>query len=101
MLIVSGPIKMPTGPKRAIPPKTEKRIENGGIFTLCPTMYGFKQLSHVPTISVAQIKRPIDEPVCPVAKRKITAGTDTIAVPKGGMIEAIPAKTAQIAGFGT
>ena len=92
---------MPTGPKTEIPPKTENKIKNGGTSILCPTMYGFNTLSPLPTINIAQIKRPIDEPVCPMAKRKITAGTETIAVPRGGTMEAIPAITAQIAGLGT
>ena len=71
MLTVSGPIKIPTGPKSEMPPKTEKRIKNGGIFILCPTMYGFKTLSPVPTIKIAQISRPIARPVCPVKKKTI------------------------------
>ena len=64
-------------------------------------MYGFSTLSPVPTINTDQIKRPIDKPVCPVKKRNIIAGTETTAVPKGGMIEAIPAITPHSAPFGT
>ena len=48
-----------------------------------------------------QDKKPIAKPVCPVAKRKITAGTETTAVPSGGIVAAIPATTAQMAGLGT
>ena len=64
-------------------------------------MYGLSTLSPIPTINTDQIKRPIDKPVDPVTKRKITAGTETTAVPKGGMMAAIPAITPQMAGFGT
>ena len=78
-----------------MPPKTENKIKNGGTFILFPMMYGFSILSPVPTKKIAQIKSPTDAPVCPVTKRKITAGTETTAVPSGGMIEAMPAMTAE------
>ena len=67
----------------------------------CPIIYGFKTLSPVPTTTTDQTRSPIAKPVFPVMKRKIIEGTDTTAVPSGGIIEAMPAMTAQMAGLGT
>ena len=100
-LTVNGPIKIPTGPKRAIPPKTEKRIKKGGTFILLPIMYGVKKLSIVPTIMIDQTARPTAETMWSVAKRKIIAGTETIAVPTDGMREVMAATTPQMAAFCT
>ena len=100
-LTTSGPIKIPIGPRSEIPPSTEKRIKNGGIFILLPTRIGFRTLSTVPTKIADHANRPIAGIICPVAKRKIIPGTVTSAVPKDGIKELIPATRPQSAGLGT
>lgn len=100
-LTTSGPIRTPIGPSNTIPPSTEKRINNGGIFIFLPTIIGLKKLSIIPTNITDQIKSPIAGIRWPVAKRKIIAGTVINAVPKVGNREAIPAVTPQRVGFGT
>ncbi len=97
--MVRGPTITPTGPKRDIPPSTEKSITNGGTFILPPIKWGFKILSTVPTTTIAHIRRPIAEVVLPVAKRKIIAGAETKAVPTIGISEPMAATTPQSAGF--
>jgi len=57
-LIVRGPIKTPTGPRREIPPNTAKSIRSGEIFIFFPTIYGERKLSTIPTTMPAQIIRP-------------------------------------------
>ena len=98
--MVSGPTKMPTGPKSEIPPSTEKRIKREDMFIFLLTIIGPSRLSIIPTMTTAQIKRPIPAAVCPVAKRKIIEGTDTKEVPKVGMRDVIAATTPQSAAFG-
>lgn len=76
-------------------------MSNGDICIFPLITMGFKMLSTVPTIAIAQIKRPIAEAVLPVIKRKIIAGTETNAVPIIGISEATAATTPQRAAFGT
>lgn len=99
-LIVSGPIKIPIGPKRETPPSTAKRISRGDIFVFLPIIIGERKLSIIPTITDDQIASPTAPEVDPVASRNNTAGTETRAVPIVGMSEVIAATTPQTAGFG-
>lgn len=99
--MVSGPTRIPTGPRREIPPSTEKRIKNGEIFIFLLINIGLNKLSISPTKTTAHIKRPIAGIVCPVAKRKIIAGIETNAVPMEGIRDATAATIPQSAGFGT
>lgn len=99
--MVKGPINIPIGPKKDIPPKTENKIKRGGKFILFPTMYGFKKLSISPTTITAQINRPIAPVILPVKKRNIIAGTDTRPVPTVGTKAVIIVTSPQRAGFGT
>ena len=98
--MVKGPTSMPTGPKRAIPPKTENRIIRGGRFILLPIITGFNKLSIITTITTAQSRRPKASSDFPVAKRNITAGTETNPLPIIGIREVIIANNPQRAGFG-
>src|SRR3989344_7294924 len=98
-LTVRGPIKIPTGPKREIPPRTEKRINKEDIFIFLLTITGPKRLSIVPTIRIAHIRRPMADAVCPSINRKITAGIEIREVPSVGISEVIAATTPQRALF--
>ena len=101
MLIVKGPTKIPIGPRREIPPRTENKIKRGGRFILLPTMIGLNKLSIVPTIAIAQTKSPMASTVFPMEKRNIIAGTETSAVPKEGISAVIIVTNPQSAGLGT
>jgi len=101
IVTANGPIKIPAGPKREIPPNTEKSIKNGDISILLLTINGFKKLSINPTMTIAHTRRPIAGNIYPVAKRKITAGIETRLVPNGGIRAAMAATNPQKAGFGT
>ena len=98
---MSGPTKIPIGPRSDIPPKTAKSIRSGGMFIFPPTTIGLSKLSTKPTIITDQIKSPIAAGVLPEAKRKRIAGTETKLVPIIGTSEAIAATTPQSAAFGT
>ena len=98
---MSGPTNMPTGPKKEIPPNTEKRISNDGIFIVLPTISGFKKLSINPTINIDQTINPIAPTMFPVKNRKTIAGMEIKAVPTVGNKEANIATVPQRAGFGT
>ena len=99
--MVRGPTKIPTGPKNEIPPRTEKRIKRGGRFILLPTTIGLSRLSTIPTITTAQIKSPMAPTICPVRKRNIMAGMDTMAVPMVGTNAVNMVTNPQSAGFDT
>ena len=62
-LTANGPIKIPSGPKSEIPPKTENKIRRGGISIFLPIKRGVKKLSIVETTTIAQIRRPMALPV--------------------------------------
>ena len=100
-LKVSGPTKMPTGPRSDIPPNTEKRMRNGEMWIFVPITRGLKKLSTMPTINTDQRMSPIAGIGFPVKKRKMIPGIETIAVPKVGMSDVTAATTPQRAPCGT
>jgi len=68
-LVVSGPRKIPAGPKNESPPKTERSMNNGCILSFLPITFGPSILSINPTAVVPQIRSPIAGTVFPITKR--------------------------------
>lgn len=64
-----GPTRKPMGPKRARPPKTERRIKREWILTPRPMSLGPKKLSIRLTAARAQIKSPREAAPWPVKYR--------------------------------
>ena len=82
-----GPIMIPAAPNSISPPRVVSNTIRSGILVSLPTRSGRRKLSAVPTTIAHHRHTPTAAPVCPSRIRKITAGTQTRAVPTPGIMD--------------